>query len=140
VTVRPRAVDRYGRTVAEVVLPDGRDLGRELVRAGLAWWYRKYAPGDYELARLEAEARGAKRGVWSQAGAVPPWEWRRGGGSSLPPGLAGKVVGNRRSRVFHAPGCPAVVRMAGQNRTPFDSAAAAAAAGFRAARDCQPES
>ena len=35
VTVKPHDVDRYGRTVAEVGLPDGRDLGRELVGAGL---------------------------------------------------------------------------------------------------------
>jgi endonuclease YncB( thermonuclease family) len=30
-------VDRYGRTVGEVILPDGRVLNHELVRAGLAW-------------------------------------------------------------------------------------------------------
>ena len=38
VTIHPRDVDRYGRTVAAVELADGRDLGRELVRDGLAWW------------------------------------------------------------------------------------------------------
>jgi hypothetical protein len=37
VTVRPVDRDRYGRTVAEVLLPDGRSLGREMVRRGLAW-------------------------------------------------------------------------------------------------------
>jgi endonuclease YncB( thermonuclease family) len=40
VTVRVRDVDRYKRTVAEIILPDGRNLNRELVRAGLAWWYK----------------------------------------------------------------------------------------------------
>src|SRR3990172_2802426 len=35
VTVRVRDVDRYGRTVAEIRLPDGRSLNKELVRAGL---------------------------------------------------------------------------------------------------------
>src|SRR5262245_32061399 len=34
VTIRPRDTDRYGRTVAEVILPDGRSMNRELVRAG----------------------------------------------------------------------------------------------------------
>ncbi len=34
--------DRYGRTVGEVLLPDGRSLNHELVRAGLAWMYRRY--------------------------------------------------------------------------------------------------
>jgi endonuclease YncB( thermonuclease family) len=41
VTVRPRDTDRYGRTVAEVILPDGRSLNREMVRQGMAWWYRR---------------------------------------------------------------------------------------------------
>jgi endonuclease YncB( thermonuclease family) len=41
VSVRVRDVDRYKRTVAEVILPDGRNLNRELVRAGLAWRYQR---------------------------------------------------------------------------------------------------
>jgi endonuclease YncB( thermonuclease family) len=31
-----RDIDRYGRTVAEIVLRDGRNLNHELVRAGMA--------------------------------------------------------------------------------------------------------
>jgi endonuclease YncB( thermonuclease family) len=77
VTVRVRDTDRYGRTVGEVVLPDGRSLNRELVRAGMAWWYRQYARGDRELGRLEAQARAARRGLWSDVAPVAPWEWRR---------------------------------------------------------------
>ena len=42
VTVTIRDTDRYGRLVGEVRLPDGRSLTQELVRAGLAWWYRPY--------------------------------------------------------------------------------------------------
>jgi len=76
VTIRVRDRDRYGRTVADVVLSDGRDLGQELVRAGLAWWYRKYST-DRRLEALEAKARQAKRGLWSELNPVPPWEWRR---------------------------------------------------------------
>ena len=71
--------DRYGRTVGEVVLPDGKVLNQELVRAGLAWWYRDYAAGDSRLALLEQEARAAGRGVWSDPRAVPPWEYRKRG-------------------------------------------------------------
>ena len=44
--------DRYKRLVARVVVEDGRDLGREMVRAGLAWHYVRY-PRDPELARTE---------------------------------------------------------------------------------------
>ncbi len=67
-------LDRYGRTIGEVILPDGRIVNRELVRAGFAWWYRKYAPEDETLKELEAEARDAKRGLWADASPVPPWE------------------------------------------------------------------
>jgi len=76
VTIRPRNKDRYGRTVAEIVLPDGRNLNHELVQAGFAWWVRKYAPHDAELARLEGEAQAAKRGLWSSLHPVAPWDWR----------------------------------------------------------------
>jgi endonuclease YncB( thermonuclease family) len=37
VTVRPVGTDRYSRTMAVVVLPDGRSLNHELVRQGFAW-------------------------------------------------------------------------------------------------------
>ncbi len=76
VTVTVMDVDRYGRTVGEVILPGGRVLNHELVRAGLAWWYRRYAPDDGTLAQLEADAKAAKRGLWADAEPVPPWEWR----------------------------------------------------------------
>ncbi len=72
-----RDVDRYGRTVGEVILPDGRNLNQELVRAGLAWWYVRFAPRDRVLASLQAEASEAKRGLWTDKNPVRPWEWRR---------------------------------------------------------------
>ena len=76
VTVVIHATDRYGRLVGEVLLPGGRNLSHELVRAGLAWWYRQYAPKDTALAQLEAEAKAARRGLWQDPHAVPPWEYR----------------------------------------------------------------
>ena len=39
VTIKVRDTDRYGRTVADVILPDGRLLNHELVREGMAWWF-----------------------------------------------------------------------------------------------------
>ncbi|MFP3960223.1 MAG: thermonuclease family protein, partial [Spirochaetaceae bacterium] len=70
--------DRYGRLVGEVVLPDGESLNEALVEAGYAWWYRRYAPEDEALRRLEEEAREAERGLWAAEDPVAPWEWRRG--------------------------------------------------------------
>ena len=71
-------IDRYDRFVGIVKLGDGRILNHELVEAGLAWWYKQYAPGDTVLRDLEAEARSGERGIWSRKDAVPPWDWRRG--------------------------------------------------------------
>ena len=84
VTVVVHDTDRYGRLVGDVLLPDGRSLNRELVRAGLAWWYRQYAPKDAALEALEAEARTAQRGLWSDPHAVAPWAWRRQPRASSP--------------------------------------------------------
>ena len=75
VTVNVETTDRYGRTVGEVILPDGRSLNQELVQSGYAWWYRQYS-SDKTLARLEEEARTNSRGLWSEADPVPPWQWR----------------------------------------------------------------
>jgi endonuclease YncB( thermonuclease family) len=56
-------------------LPDGRSLNQELVRAGYAWWFRRYS-ADPVLARLEADARRARRGLWADPRPTPPWEYR----------------------------------------------------------------
>lgn len=77
VTARVMDIDRYGRVVAEVFLPDGRSLNREIVRAGFAWWYRQYAPSDRQLERLETEAKQARPGLWADATSIQPWLWRQ---------------------------------------------------------------
>jgi micrococcal nuclease len=77
VTVAPFTTDRYGRTVADVTLQDGRSLTHELVKAGACWWFRKYAPGETVLEGLEKAAREAKQGLWADPQPVPPWEWRK---------------------------------------------------------------
>lgn len=77
VTVQVAGQDRYGRTLGEVVLPDGRILNQELVREGLAWWYRKYAPDNAVLEKLEAEAREAKNHLRGDKNPIPPWDYRR---------------------------------------------------------------
>jgi endonuclease YncB( thermonuclease family) len=76
VTVQVVDRDQYGRVVAEVILPGGTNLSHELLRAGLAWWYRHYS-SDRELAGLEARARAEHRGLWSDASPIPPWEYRK---------------------------------------------------------------
>ena len=76
VTVKVKEVDKYGRRVADVILPAGSVLNRELVKAGLAWWYRKFSK-DKNLEVMEKEARSSKRGLWADPNPVPPWCWRK---------------------------------------------------------------
>jgi micrococcal nuclease len=132
VTIRASGQDRYGRTVAEVILPDGRNLGREMVRAGMAWRYVKYAPNDGTLARLEATAKAEKRGLWSQPNPIPPWDWRHG--TNLPETKG--VVGNRRTHVYHVPYCTGASRISERNRVRFPNAEEALKADYRRAGDC----
>lgn len=72
--------DRYRRKIC-VVMIDGQDANLAQVKAGMAWWYRRYQHeqaaqqrADYEAA--EATAMAGKDGLWQDLGALPPWEWR----------------------------------------------------------------
>lgn len=77
VIVHTTGKDRYGRTLATVILRDGKNLNHELVSQGWCWLYRKYAPDDTVLEELENEARVAMRGLWSDPNPIPPWAWRK---------------------------------------------------------------
>jgi endonuclease YncB( thermonuclease family) len=77
VQVAGHSTDRYSRVVGEIGLADGRDLGRELVKTGNAWWYAKFDPYDAEMEDLEAAARQRRIGLWEAYNPVPPWEWRK---------------------------------------------------------------
>ncbi len=77
VTLQTHGLDKYGRTIADVLLPDGTNVNQTLVKDGWCWWYRKYAPLDTKLEMLEAVAKAARRGLWADPHPVPPWEWRK---------------------------------------------------------------
>jgi endonuclease YncB( thermonuclease family) len=73
--------DRYGRSVCRVTV-DGRDVGLEQVRRGMAWHYVRYAheqPAEarVEYARAEQQARGGRAGLWAGRDPTPPWDYRR---------------------------------------------------------------
>lgn len=76
VSVQTRDIDRYGRTVGEVFLLDGRSVNRLLVENGFAWWYRHYSK-DASIGGLEERARVGRKGLWQDPNPVPPWEWRK---------------------------------------------------------------
>ncbi|BAZ47101.1 hypothetical protein NIES4102_41470 (plasmid) [Chondrocystis sp. NIES-4102] len=79
----PIEKDRYGRTVAEVYVPDKKtsaiNLNLEMVRGGYAWHYAQYSDTctmrDLLIA-AEGMAKQEKAGIWS-GNPQPPWEWRK---------------------------------------------------------------
>jgi len=75
VVVRGLSRDKQGRISAEVLLNDGRSLGRELLKEGLAWWKRSPS-SDARLEVLEELARAGAKGLWSEPNPMPPWEWK----------------------------------------------------------------
>ena len=76
VTVKVSKIDRYGRSVARITLSDGRDISTEMIRAGMAWHYKKYSD-DKILAGLEAAARNKRAGLWHDKDPIAPWEIRK---------------------------------------------------------------
>ncbi len=68
--------DRYGRYLGTVITADGKNLNKELLKAGLAWHYKQYSD-SVVLAGLEDKARAAKIGLWSDPDSIPPWEFRQ---------------------------------------------------------------
>ena len=73
------AKDRYGRTVG-VLYPDSRRrecVNVEMVRYGMAWWYRRYGGRELGFPEAEAEAKTRRRGVWKDGDrAKRPWAHR----------------------------------------------------------------
>ncbi|WP_295714057.1 thermonuclease family protein [Mucilaginibacter sp.] len=93
--------DRYGRTVALVILEDGTNVNYALVKNGFAWQYKQYSQSAY-LARLEQQARESKLGLWLDANPTPPWEYRRekksGNRATKPDSLQNKPKKHYRKR------------------------------------------
>lgn len=52
-----------------------KSLNEELLKAGLAW-HNLGLSSDPELAEMEKRAKHDKKGLWSGANPVPPWEFR----------------------------------------------------------------
>jgi len=151
VRVEVAGTDRYGRTLAEVFLSNGVSLNRALVEAGLAWWFFKYSD-DVTLGHLEVAAKAAKRGLWKEGQALPPWVFRKLGreprrkseaaGATGPDGILATpdarlpIFGNRRSHKYHRPDCRNYDDIAEKNRVPFSTVQEAEAAGYVMAGNC----
>jgi micrococcal nuclease len=67
-------IDRYGRIIAKVYIK-GKYLSREIIKAGLGWWYFKYS-NDNGLGEAQKSAYDQKRGLWRDSKATAPWVFR----------------------------------------------------------------
>ncbi|MBW2653631.1 MAG: thermonuclease family protein [Deltaproteobacteria bacterium] len=116
VEIKPVMIDRYGRTIAWVNV-NGMCLNEELLKAGLAWHYKRYS-FDKNLSVLEITARQNKLGLWNDSNPIPPWNFRRGDKTTINQTTNKKVMtlvradaevvvyhGNYSSKKFHRPGC-----------------------------------
>jgi endonuclease YncB( thermonuclease family) len=81
VTAQIAKNDRYGRKIATVV-HQGRDINLALLKAGLAWHYKRYAREQTpehadSYGNAELLAKGEQRGLWQEPEPIPPWLWRQ---------------------------------------------------------------
>ena len=74
--------DRYQRILGTVYLDDS-DVNLEMLRAGMAWHYRKY-DSNPAYAQAESAARAAKRGLWQDKNPTEPEAFRKAKRERLP--------------------------------------------------------
>lgn len=75
VKIKKDSEDQYGRVLG-VVYIDGVNVNEELVRNGLAWYYRHFV-NDPRLDSLEQLAQKEKLNIWSMKNPLPPYEFRK---------------------------------------------------------------
>jgi endonuclease YncB( thermonuclease family) len=98
VTLKTKATDRYGRSVAEV-LKGSTNINQSLVGSGNAFVYWQYISGcdRQTYSRLENDARLKGAGVWGVPGGIQrPWDYRHNNrGSRNPPSSSGASSSRR---------------------------------------------
>ena len=139
-------VDKYGRLIAEVFLPDGKKLNEEPLKVGLAWHYRVKYPHSTFLEELEYKAWKNKMGLWVQEKPIPPWEFRRETRIPSPPThpesmdydlfLNYGIIGDPKTRVYLWPMCKGYPKNR-KGYIPFGSFLDAESLGYQAASDCK---
>lgn len=117
--------DRYGRLIADVILPDGQSLNDLMVSQGAASFYphQNLGPQFQErLRELQANAILERRGMWEYILELP---------------LANEnYIGNRASLRFFPENCPTSQRIKPRNRENFGTLMDAYLAGYAPARIC----
>lgn len=75
ITLDVQSKDRYGRFLAYVYSPEGKDVSLLMIHEGMAWHFTKYDSNEvYEAAQNLAKK--AKRGLWADPSPIAPWDFR----------------------------------------------------------------
>lgn len=70
-----KSKDNFDRLLAQVY--DGeKHINTEMLKAGMAWHFKKYNK-DESLAKVESEAKEAKKGLWAKESPMAPWDYRQ---------------------------------------------------------------
>lgn len=78
VAVKVTGKDRYGRTLGDVSIDEGGkplSVNEWMIEEGWAWHFVKYSSSK-TLAKMEADARKGKRGLWADPKPEAPWDYR----------------------------------------------------------------
>lgn len=76
VEIIPIKIDRYGRPVVKCFNYKGQDIGLEMIKAGMAWYYSDYYK-DYLYQDAELNARVLKKGLFSNPSPTRPKVFRK---------------------------------------------------------------
>ena len=75
-TVKVSKKDKYGRSIGKISTPEIKEVGLEMIKAGLAWQYRDYNK-DESYAEAEKLARENKKGLWIYKNPIRPQDYRK---------------------------------------------------------------
>ena len=68
--------DTYNRPVIWVYTSDGKEVNSEMLKAGMAWHFKRY-DSSATYSNIEKQARRQKNGLWKDANPVAPWDFRK---------------------------------------------------------------
>ncbi|AWU43592.1 thermonuclease [Blattabacterium sp. (Cryptocercus kyebangensis)] len=67
--------DRYNRFVGLVLYENNKDLGKEILKSGLAWVWKFSKNIQYK--KIENIAKKNKMGLWREKNPINPYYWRK---------------------------------------------------------------
>jgi endonuclease YncB( thermonuclease family) len=70
-----KSKDNFERLLAQVYVGNTH-INSEMLKSGMAWHFKRYNKSE-ALAKLEVEAKEAKKGLWKNGSPTAPWDYRK---------------------------------------------------------------